>query len=292
MRKTGLGRGMSALMGDDFSAEKIQTQTQIDREYVHQIPINKIDVNKFQPRKTFNKETIEALAESIKANGMLQPITVQAVGDRYEIIAGERRYRACRTLKMETVPAIVKELSTRQVCELALIENLQREDLNPIETAAAISSLMSDFALTQQEVSQRIGASRPAIANALRLLKLPKDVQAYIVSGELSAGHGRALASLEDERIICTLAKQAVEGGWSVRQMEQAVKNASKAPKAPKKEKQRSGDFERIEENMRISLGTKVKINGNEKRGKIEIEYFNRDDLERLIELLAPGQDL
>ena len=287
MKKKGLGR--SAVFGEDFSLDALNVETEIDKEYVHQLPINKIDVNKAQPRKNFNQETIAALADSIKANGMLQPITVQKTGDRYEIIAGERRYRACRLLKLETVPAIIKELSPRQVCELALIENLQREDLNPIETATAIDSLMKDYSLTQQEVSERIGASRPAIANALRLLKLPESVRALIISGELSAGHGRAFAVLDDAKTISALAEECVKGAWSVRQAEQKVKeflNKKPAKKAPVKK--RIAEFDRIEESIRMHMGTKVKINGNEKKGKIEIEYFNRDDLERIISILAP----
>jgi ParB family chromosome partitioning protein len=287
MKKKGLGR--SAVFGEDFSLEEITANTEVDREYVHQIPVNKIDVNKNQPRKTFNQETIEALAESIKANGMLQPITVQAVGDRYEIIAGERRYRAVRFLKMETVPAIVKDLSPRQVCELALVENLQREDLNPIEAAAAIKALMEDYSLTQQDVSERIGTSRPNIANALRLLKLPQDVQMLIASSALSAGHGRAFAVLEDPKLISSLAQQAVSEGWSVRQAEQKVKGIlNSKSKGPKKQPTRIAEFERIEENMRMHMGTKVKINGNDKKGRIEIEYFSRDDLERIIAILSP----
>ncbi len=287
MKKKGLGR--NAVFGEDFSFEPI---SEIDKEYVHQLPINKIDVNKSQPRKTFNQDTIIALAESIKANGMLQPITVQKTGDRYEIIAGERRYRAVRYLKLETIPAIIKELSPRQVCELALIENLQREDLNPIETAAAIDSLMKDFSLTQQEVSTRIGASRPAIANALRLLKLPESVRALIISGELSAGHGRAFAVLDDEKLISLLAEECVKNDWSVRQAENKVKEVlNKKPSKKAPPKKRIAEFDRIEESMRMYMGTKVKINGNDKKGKIEIEYFNRDDLERIISILSPDSE-
>lgn len=291
MKKKGLGCG--AVFGEDFSIDEITAATSIDKEYVHQIPVGKIDVNKSQPRKTFNKETIEALAQSIKENGMLQPITVQKTGDRYEIIAGERRYRAVRLLELETVPAIIKELSPRQVCQLALIENLQREDLNPIEAAAAIKSLMDDFKLTQQEVSEKLGTSRPNIANALRLLKLPEDVRNMIIQGKLSAGHGRAFAVLEDEKLISLLAKECAENGWSVRQAEQKVKSIlDKKPPKTKKDKKRIPEFDLIEENMRIYMGTKVKINGNDKKGKIEIEYFNRDDLERIISILSPGGEL
>lgn len=291
MKKKGLGR--SAVFGEDFSFDTIKTQTEIDKEYVHQLPINKIDVNKAQPRKTFNKETIEALAQSIKENGMLQPITVQKTGDRYEIIAGERRYRAVRLLELDTIPAIIKELSPQKVCQLALIENLQREDLNPIEAAAAIKALMEDFNLTQQEVSEKIGTSRPNIANALRLLKLPEQVQALIMEGKITSGHGRAFAVLEDEKVIILLANQCAEEGWSVRQAEQKVKSLLNEKKPNKKqEKKRIPEFDIIEDNMRMVMGTKVKINGNDKKGKIEIDYYNRDDLERIIAILCPENQL
>ena len=291
MKKKGLGR--SAVFGEDFAFETIKTQTEIDKEYVHQLPINKIDVNKAQPRKTFNKETIEALAQSIKENGMLQPITVQKTGDRYEIIAGERRYRAVRLLELDTIPAIIKELSPQKVCQLALIENLQREDLNPIEAAAAIKALMEDFNLTQQEVSEKIGTSRPNIANALRLLKLPEQVQALIMEGKITSGHGRAFAVLEDEKVIILLANQCAEEGWSVRQAEQKVKSLLNEKKPnKKKEKKRIPEFSMLEDNMRMVMGTKVKINGNDKKGKIEIDYYNRDDLERIIAILCPENQL
>ena len=284
MKNSGLGRGLGALMGEDITIE-----TGIDREYVQQLPIGSIDVNKAQPRKTFHNETIASLAESIKANGMLQPITVRKVGQRYEIVAGERRFRACRLLKMQTIPAIVKELSPRQVCELSLIENLQREDLNPIEEAAAIQALMEEFQLTQQEVSQRIGASRPAIANALRLLKLPEPVKRMIASGRISAGHGRAFAALEDEALMVALAEKCAQEGWSVREAERQAAAAGK--KRPVRQKIRIPEFERIEERMRLYMGTKVTINGNDKKGKIEIEYFDREDLERIIPLLSGGEE-
>ncbi len=284
MKNSGLGRGLGALMGEDITIE-----TGIDREYVHQLPIGSIDVNKAQPRKTFHNETIASLAESIKANGMLQPITVRKVGQRYEIVAGERRFRACRLLKMQTIPAIVKELSPRQVCELSLIENLQREDLNPIEEAAAIQALMEEFQLTQQEVSQRIGASRPAIANALRLLKLPEPVKRMIASGRISAGHGRAFAALEDEALMVALAEKCAQEGWSVREAERQAAAAGK--KRPVRQKIRIPEFEQIEERMRLYMGTKVTINGNAKKGKIEIEYFDREDLERIIPLLSGGEE-
>lgn len=284
MKNSGLGRGLGALMGEDITIE-----TGIDREYVHQLPIGSIDVNKAQPRKTFHNETIASLAESIKANGMLQPITVRKVGRRYEIVAGERRFRACRLLKLQTIPAIVKELSPRQVCELSLIENLQREDLNPMEEAEAIQALMDEFRLTQQEVSQRIGASRPAIANAVRLLKLPEPVKKLIASGEISAGHGRAFAAMENTELMIALAEQCAREGWSVREAERQAAAAGK--KRSVRHKVHIPEFERIEEKMRLHMGTKVTINGNDKKGKIEIEYFDREDLERIISLLSGGEE-
>lgn len=287
MKKTGLGRGVGALLGDDFGDIKLDSA--IDKEYVHLLPIGEIDINKNQPRKTFNSETIAALAESIKSNGLLQPITVHKKGDRYEIVAGERRYRACRLLKLENVPAIIKELSPKQVSELALIENLQREDLNPIEEAMAIKTLMDEFALTQQEVSAKIGFSRPAIANSVRLLSLDKKIQALISEGSLSAGHGKALAGLSDKKTALELATIASEQGWSVRMLEQKVKQLTEKPKKVKQHT--NADFARVEDKLRDSLGTKVHISGTEKKGKIEIQYFNREDLERLISMLATDTD-
>ena len=285
MKKGGLGRGMEALMGEGFAAEALDTQ--IERDYISLLPIGQIDVNKSQPRKAFNKENLEALAESIRANGILQPITVRQVGNRYEIVAGERRYRACRLLKMETIPAIVKDLSPRQVSELSLIENIQREDLTPIEEASALHALMHEYGLTQQVLSERIGLSRPAIANSLRLLKLPAAVQDLLSSGALSAGHGRALAALDDAVRQRALAERAAEEGWSVRRMEQEVKRAPAETK-PRKAVRTDPDMARAEEAIRLHTGTRVAIKGTQKKGKIELSYFSRDDLDRLIALLAP----
>lgn len=288
MKKGGLGRGMEALMGENFAAEALDTQ--IERDYISLLPIAQIDVNKSQPRKEFKKEAIESLADSIRANGMLQPITVRQVGSRYEIVAGERRYRACRFLKMEAIPAIVKDLSPRQVSELSLIENIQREDLTPIEEASALDALMREYGLTQQVVSERIGLSRPAIANSLRLLKLPGAVQGMIASGTLSAGHGRALAALNDEKQQLSLAEQAAREGWSVRRMEEEAKRAS-VSRTPRKPARIDPDMARAEEIIRLHTGTRVAIKGTQQKGKIELSYFSRDDLERLIDLLAPDAE-
>lgn len=289
MKKGGLGRGMEALMGESFAAEALDTQ--IERDYISLLPVGQIDVNTSQPRKAFNKENLEALADSIRANGILQPITVRQVGSRYEIVAGERRFRACRLLKMETIPAIVKDLSPRQVSELSLIENIQREDLTPIEEASAIDALMHEYGLTQQVVSERIGLSRPAIANSLRLLKLPDDVQRMIAVGTLSAGHGRALAALDDTARQRTLARQAADENWSVRRIEQEVKHTP-AKQPPRKPVRTDPDLARAEEAIRLRTGTRVAIKGTPKKGKIELSYYSRDDLERLISLLAPDAEL
>lgn len=277
MKNSGLGRGLGALMGEDITIE-----TGIDREYVHQLPIGSIDVNKAQPRKTFHNETIASLAESIKANGMLQPITVRKVGQRYEIVAGERRFRACRLLKMQTIPAIVKELSPRQVCELSLIENLQREDLNPIEAATAMRSLMEDYGMTQDELADRIGKSRPAITNTLRLLQLTPEVIRLVETGALSSGHARAIITVPAEDQI-RLANKFVKDGCSVRDAEQQVKDYFNPPEEKKKKKpELSLELKELIANMQRVLGTKVNAIGNDNKGRIYIDYYTRDDLDRL----------
>lgn len=275
-----LGRGLEALFSENTFD---QQEKQESREYVLELPLGQIDTNKDQPRKTFRDETLRELADSIEANGLVQPITVQQKGGRYEIVAGERRFRACRLLGKETIPAIVKEISPRQVVELSLIENLQREDLNPIEEAAAIDALMQEFRLTQEQLSRQLGRSRPAIANSLRLLGLASGVKAEIIGGKLSAGHGRALAVLEQKQQE-QLAREAIAGEWSVRELEKRLHDLQK-PKQGKKPPQRQIELEEAESALRSHFGTKVKIQGTEKRGKIEIQYFSREDLERILQL-------
>jgi len=282
IKNKGLGRGLEALFHDD---DLLGNSSQVNSEFVHQLSLSAIDNNKNQPRKTFNDQSLKELAASIAANGLIQPITVQQKGNRFEIVAGERRFRACKLLGLATIPAIVKELTPRQVMELSLIENLQREDLNPIEEASAMEALMNEYKLTQQELSDKLGRSRPAIANTLRLLNLTTTVKGYIIGGQLSAGHGRALVALENKEQQEMLAKQCIEKQWSVREIENAIKLMQK-PKAEKPVVKRAIEFEEVENSLRNFFGTKVKIAGNTKKGKIEIEYFSREDLERIIALM------
>ena len=287
MRKSGLGRGVSALMGDDFT--DIQLDSAVDKDYIHLLDISLIDVNKAQPRKTFNNETIAALAESIKANGMLQPITVHSVGDRYEIVAGERRYRACRLLKMDKIPAIIKELSPRQVSELALVENLQREDLNPIEEAAGYARLAEEFEMTQEEISKSVGKSRSAITNCMRLLNLSAPVRKLVEQLEISAGHARTLLAIEDKDLQEKTAYLVIEKDMSVRQLENYVNLLKKPERLPKVREAFSVVKDDIEKLLEGALGTKVKIISGKKKGKIEIEFYDKESLDRIVSRLKRG---
>ncbi|HWQ57583.1 MAG TPA: ParB/RepB/Spo0J family partition protein, partial [Clostridia bacterium] len=288
VNRKGLGRGLDALLGD-YGAEPPEGVIQAD--------IYLIDTNADQPRKTFDEERLRELASSIERHGMVQPIIVRRNGERYTIVAGERRYRAARLAGMARVPVIVKDFDEAEVHEVALVENLQRENLNPMEEAAAIRFLMQQHDLTQEEVSQRLGKSRPVIANSLRLLNLPEDVQKFVRDGELSSGHARAIAGLKDEGKQKSIASDAVKFGWSVRDVENktaSINNAALYPHAPKDEKEpkrpkQNADMYSAQENLREKLGTKVTIEGTEKRGKITLEYYTRESLEWLYELLMQG---
>ncbi len=282
-KQTGLGRGLDALLGDfDATARP-------DAAGIRELEIEKLYPNPDQPRKEFDKERLEELAGSLKRHGMVQPIVVRKNGERYMIVTGERRYRAAKLAGLTKVPVVVRDFGTDEILEIALIENIQRENLNPIEEAAAISFLMQQHDLTQEEVSERLSKSRPAVANALRLLSLPEPVKKLIRSGVLSAGHGRALAVLEDAAVQERLAKQAVENRCSVRAMEQLVKAAAgeeTKEKKPRKERPMDADLYDAEERMRERLGTKVKITGGKRRGKIVIEYFSADALQDIYEAI------
>ena len=287
--RKGLGRGLDALLGD-FSAAP--------PENVVQAYIYLLDTNAEQPRKTFDEERLKELASSIERHGMVQPIIVRRAGERYSIVAGERRYRAARLAGLTKVPVIVKDFDEAEVHEVALVENLQRENLNPIEEAAAIRFLMLQHDLTQEEVSQRLGKSRPVIANSLRLLNLPEGVQKLVREGELSSGHARAIAGLKDAKKQDALAGDAVKYGWSVREVENraaAIQNAELYPHAkeekPAKRPKQTTDMHAAEEKLREQLGTKVSIEGTEKRGKITIEYYTKENLEWLYEILLQGSE-
>ena len=280
--KKGLGRGLDALLGD---------YTQPTPEGVQQVDIRRIDTNAGQPRKDFDQEKLQELADSIRQHGVVQPILLRQNGERYVIVAGERRFRAARLAGLEKVPAIVKDLDEAQVMEVALIENLQREDLNPIEEAAAIRFLMQQHDLTQEEVSRRLSKSRPAIANSLRLLSLPEPVQAYLRNGKLQAGHARALAGLQDPEAQAVLADKIVGEGLSVRAAESLAREQGQKPPRQKKEPPATDpDLAAAEASLREWLGTKVSIQGSSQRGRIIIEYYNAELLQGIYDLLRGGE--
>ena len=280
--KKGLGRGLDALLGD---------YTQPTPEGVQEVDIHLIDTNAGQPRKDFDQEKLQELADSIRQHGVVQPILLRQNGERYVIVAGERRFRAARLAGLEKVPAIVKDLDEAQVMEVALIENLQREDLNPIEEAAAIRFLMQQHDLTQEEVSKRLSKSRPAIANSLRLLTLPEPVQAYLRNGKLQAGHARALAGLQDPEAQAVLADKIVGEGLSVRAAESLAREQGQKPPRQKKEPPATDpDLAAAEASLREWLGTKVSIQGSSQRGRIVIEYYNAELLQGIYDLLRGGE--
>ncbi len=284
-KKMGLGRGLSAILPDvEDVVESVETVGQaapIPEGAVVELPVGEIDPNRNQPRKKFDDDALLALAESIKHNGVISPILVARSGARYTIIAGERRWRATRIAGLETIPAIVREWDDVKRQEAALVENIQREDLNPIEEAQGIYALMNECALTQEAVAERLGRSRPAIANLLRLLGLPKRIQAAVIDGSLSAGHARVLAGIDNREQQANLFAKTLQFGWSVRQLEAAAKNAPE-----KKEKKKPDplpvEYEELTERLRSATGLKVSLLGSENKGKIVLEYESQEELQRL----------
>jgi len=259
---------------------------------VVEIPLEQLRPNPYQPRKTFNEESINELAASIKEHGVIQPIIVRSVLKGYEIIAGERRFRASQVLGLKTIPAVVKSFTDQQVMEIALIENLQREDLNALEIAVAYDSLIKQFSLTQEELSAKVGKSRSHIANFLRLLQLPDEIKKYVSRGTLSMGHARAIAGIKDKKIQVELAEKTIKEQWSVRQLEEMVKKAEESSmkktetKKNAKVARKDPFIHEIEDQLRNIYKTTVHINHKNNRGKIELLYYSRDDLERLLDLL------
>lgn len=274
-----LGKGLDAL---------IPSLSVKEDDKVIEIPLNQLRANPYQPRKSFEEDAIRELAESIREHGVVQPIIVRSVLKGYEIIAGERRFRASQYCGNTTIPAVVRTYSDQQVMEIALIENLQRENLNAMEIAVAYQGLMDQFKLTQEELSLKVGKSRSHIANFLRLLSLPEEVKDDVSRGTLSMGHARALAGLKDIEIIKDLAKQCIDHEWSVRQLEDAVQqlDRSKKQKAKVQNKKRDPYIDEVEEYLRERYKTTVKIKPNKDKGKIEIAYYNQQDLQRLLDLL------
>lgn len=276
MIKKGLGKGLGALISSADTTESTG---------VREMKINEIEPNAGQPRKYFNDEKLSQLAESIKLHGIVQPLIVKKEDDTYKIVAGERRWRAARLAGLETVPVIIKDLSSKQVMEIALIENIQREDLNPIEEAEAYERLIDEFGMTQEDIATAVGRSRPAIANAVRLLTLQDKLKNLVINGELSSGHARALLSIEDKALQLKASEEILSKDLNVREAEKLVKKvlSNKQKKAPRKLDE---EYLAIEDKFREILGTKVKIIRNNKSGKIMIEYYSVDELERIVELI------
>lgn len=295
-RNTGLGRGLEALFGDvEISIkdtkeikEKGKSQGNIsssDENSIVFIDINNIKPNPKQPRKSFDEEKLDELASSIIEHGVIQPVVLRKSdsGEGFELVAGERRWRAARKAGLKAIPSIIRTLTEEQNMLLSIIENMQREDLNPIEEAEAIHKMMTTFKLTQEEVSKSLGKSRPYIANMVRLLKLPDEIREMIFLDKLSAGHGRALLSVEGKRQL-DIAHAAVKERLSVREVEKLA-SAITISRKKSVRKTKDTDVARVEDELKSILGTKVNLKYNGKKGKIEIEYYSREELERLIDL-------
>lgn len=291
-KKKGLGRGLESLFAmydSDESVEKITKQKkQSTEESVTELDINKIYPNPNQPRKYFDEEALQELASSIKMHGVIQPLVVNKTDDdNYMIIAGERRWRASNIAGLEKVPVVIKNYTEKQIREVSIIENLQREDLNPIEAARAIKQLMEEYNLTQETVSDRIGKSRSNVANTLRLLSLYPEVIKMIEDGKLSSGHARSLVVVDDTTQQIKLAKQAADGKMSVRELEKAVKNYLNPPKnVSTKVAEQSLELKELINEMQRVFATKVSAIGNDNKGRIYIDYYSRDDLDRLSDLI------
>ena len=278
--KPGLGKGIDLLIPQEVVAEPSEEQVLLK--------ISLIEPNKNQPRKRFDEESLIELADSSKQYGIIQPLVVCKRDDYYEIIAGERRWRAAKKAGLKEVPVVIRDYSDDEISAISLIENIQREDLNPIDEAMGYKKLIDDFNLTQEEVAQKVSKSRTAVTNSMRLLKLGEDVQKMVISGELSAGHARALLGLEGAELQCVAAKEVVDRNLSVRQTEDLVKRLNQPAKAPVKRKIVNDYlYKDLEKQIGDHLGTKVKINQQEKgRGRIEISYFSEEDLDRILNLI------
>lgn len=291
--KKGLGRGLESLFAMyDEEVEQTnptpKTATLNTKGGVDMVDMNLIKANPNQPRKHFDEDALNELAASIRLHGVIQPIVINDNEDgTYIIIAGERRFRAARKAGLEKIPAVIKKYSDKQIKEIAIIENLQREDLNPIEAARAIKQLMEEYNLTQEAVAERIGKSRPNIANVLRLLTLYPDVMTMVEEGKLSSGHARALVVVEDHLLQVKLANQAIKDKWTVRELEKAVKKLQHPVTITKFKPNQSIELRELIHTMQRVLGTKVSAIGNDDKGRIYIDYYNRDDLDRIADMIT-----
>lgn len=269
--KTALGKGLEALIPEKG-------------EEVIYLDIDRIIPGKKQPRKKFRDESLKELSISIKEKGVLQPIIVNRVGDgTFSLVAGERRWRAAAQAGLKKIPSLIKNVASKDSLEISLIENIQREDLNPIETAEAFNRLITDFGLTQEEISQKVGKNRATVANYLRLLKLPQEIKMFIVNGSLSMGHAKAILSIEGKAQQVDIVRKIVKRKLSVREAESLSRKISKPKKTPR---HKDPQISSLEEKLIKNLGTKVRIKTSGKRGKIEIEYYSLDELERLLDIL------
>lgn len=280
-KKGGLGQGLDALFNTN-SAEELSSSGKVT------LKITDIEPNRNQPRKVFDEAALTELSESIAQNGILQPLLVRPMADgSYQIVAGERRWRAARKAGLTEVPVYIRALSDEEVAAMTLVENLQRQDLNPIEEAQGISRLMEEYGYTQEQTAQRIGKSRSAVANAIRLLALPADVLEYVRDGLISAGHARALLSLENEDLIRHMANEVIAKGYSVREAERLVKKLTKRVEIPEEKPttKRDSFFDEVELSLSAATGRKVKVKGDEKGGSLEIEFYSLEDLKGLAAL-------
>ena len=295
--KRGLGKGLDSLIPTNVMMESevkhatvsTASSPEEEKDGTLMVKLSKVEPNREQPRKNFDEDSLQELAESLKQFGMLQPILVQNRGDYYEIIAGERRWRAAKIAGLKEVPVIVRELTDQEIVEVSLIENIQREDLNPIEEAQAYKRLLTEFHLKQDEVAERVSKSRTAVTNSMRLLKLCDEVQKMVVDDMISTGHARALISIEDPEEQYLIAQKIFDEKLSVREVEKLVKDLHKPPKPPKEEnKTLQAIYQEISERLKQSLSTKVSVSAKQNgAGKIEIEFYNHEDLERLLERIT-----
>ena len=291
MPKKGLGKGLGTLFGGndiaEVTSEAVETE---DKEGdIKNIKMSLIEPNKKQPRQSFDEEKITLLSQSIKEHGLIQPIIITpSKNGMYKIVAGERRWRAAKKARLKEIPAVIRTYNDEQVAEIALIENLQRENLNPIEEAIGYNLLIEEFNLTQETISKRVGKSRSAVANSLRLLSLEEDIKKLLINGTISGGHARAVLSLDNTDLRLALVKKIVDDNLNVRQAEALAKQLQKKT-PPKKEKSKTAvqlELEKIQNNLSSAMGTKVRIIDGAKKGRIEIEYYGNDDLERILEFI------
>lgn len=297
VKRGGLGKGLDSLIPDTGKIAESEKKVKVVEKVVEKIvekptevkvKINQVEPNREQPRKKFDEESLQELADSIRQFGILQPLIVQERNDYYEIIAGERRWRAAKLAGLKEVPVIIRKMTDQEAVEISLIENIQRENLNPIEEAIAYKRLLTEFQLKQEEVAERVAKSRTAVTNSMRLLKLDERIQQMVIDEMLTTGHARALLAIEDPELQFAIANRIFNEKLSVREVEKLVKNIGKEKPVKKPENpQQTAVFQDLEEKMKAALGTKVSINRkNEQKGKIEIEYYSMDELERLMEIL------